>query len=153
MSFSDFILFYNSKNRHLEFLNLSPQGLISSMPKDCSLIYQFRTWKLQAQNMGRTHCVHKLFWMSKQKPICVHNMFSPCSELVLFMHWTGKSMKNLLSYCGLVDVRISASEKDLPVMKVKSTTATGFFPSIWKRNCHVMKVLWFPRIFCVVRYL
>ena len=29
-SFSDFILSYNSKNRHLEFLNLSPQGLISS---------------------------------------------------------------------------------------------------------------------------
>ena len=26
----DFILFCNSKNRHLEFLNLSPQGLISS---------------------------------------------------------------------------------------------------------------------------
>jgi hypothetical protein len=31
LSFSDFILFYNSKNRHLEFLNLSPQGLISSV--------------------------------------------------------------------------------------------------------------------------
>ena len=31
LSFSDFILFYNSKNRHLEFLNLSPQGLISSI--------------------------------------------------------------------------------------------------------------------------
>ena len=30
LSFTDFILFYNSKNRHLEFLNLSPQGLISS---------------------------------------------------------------------------------------------------------------------------
>ena len=30
LSFSDFILFYNSKKRHLEFLNLSPQGLISS---------------------------------------------------------------------------------------------------------------------------
>ena len=27
---SFFILFYNSKNRHLKFLNLSPQGLISS---------------------------------------------------------------------------------------------------------------------------
>ena len=27
----DFILFYNSKNRHLEFLNLSLQGLIFSM--------------------------------------------------------------------------------------------------------------------------
>ena len=32
-----------------------------------------------------------------------------------FMYWTGKLMKNLLSYCGLVDARISASEKDLPV--------------------------------------
>ena len=30
LSFLDFILFYNSKNRHLEFLNLSPQGLISN---------------------------------------------------------------------------------------------------------------------------
>ena len=27
-----------------------------------------------------------------------------------------KSMNNLLSYLGLVDARISASEKDLPVM-------------------------------------
>ena len=31
LSFSDFISFYNSKERHLEFLNLSPQGLISSV--------------------------------------------------------------------------------------------------------------------------
>ena len=50
-----------------------------------------------------------------KKTICVHNMFSPCSELVVFMYLTGKSMKNLLSYCGLVDARISAPEKDLPV--------------------------------------
>ena len=27
----------------------------------------------------------------------------------------GNSMNNLLSYCGLIDARISASEKDLPV--------------------------------------
>ena len=33
LSFSDFILFHNSKNRHLEFLNLSPHGLISSILK------------------------------------------------------------------------------------------------------------------------
>jgi hypothetical protein len=45
----------------------------------------------------------------KQKTICVHNMFSPCSELAIFMN-------NLLSYCGLVDARISASERDLPCM-------------------------------------
>ena len=46
-------------------------------------------WKLQAQNFGRT-----------------------CSALVVFMviPWA-----NFLSYCGLVDARISASENDLPV--------------------------------------
>ena len=31
------------------------------------------------------------------------------------MYWTRNSMNNLLSYYGLVDARISASEKDLPV--------------------------------------
>ena len=40
-----------------------------------------------------------------------HFMYSTCSELVVFMYWTGKSMNNLLSYCGLVDARISTSEK------------------------------------------
>ena len=42
-------------------------------------------------------------------------MFSPCSELVVFTYWTGKSMNNLSSYCGLVDAKIRASDKDLPV--------------------------------------
>ena len=36
-------------------------------------------------------------------------MFSACS-----IH--GNSVNNILSYCGLVDATISASEKDLPVM-------------------------------------
>jgi hypothetical protein len=43
----------------------------------------------------------------------VHNMFSWCSELAIFMN-------NLLSYCGLVDGRISASEKDLPVLDLRN---------------------------------
>ena len=43
-------------------------------------------------------------------------MYTTCSELVVFMYRTGKSMSNLLSYFGLVDARISASEKDLPVL-------------------------------------
>ena len=43
-------------------------------------------------------------------------MYTTCSELVVFMYWTGKSMNNILSYCGLVDPRISASDKDLPVI-------------------------------------
>ena len=39
-------------------------------------------------------------------------MFFNCS-----LH--GNSMNNLLSYCGLVDARISASEKDLPVLMLE----------------------------------
>ena len=35
-------------------------------------------------------------------------MCTVCSELGIFMYWTGNSMN------GLVDARISASEKDLP---------------------------------------
>ena len=42
-------------------------------------------------------------------------MYTTCSELIVFMYWTRKSMKNLSPYCGLVDVRIRASDKDLPV--------------------------------------
>ena len=43
-------------------------------------------------------------------------MYTTCSELVVFMYGTGKSMDNLLSYFGLVDARIRASDKDLPVL-------------------------------------
>ena len=55
-------------------------------------------WKLQAQNMGKT---------------------ITCSAHVLLVFYTcslhGNSMNNILSYCGWVDARISASEKDLSV--------------------------------------
>ena len=58
------------------------------------------------ENMVRTCCGHKLFWMSKakQKRICVLLMFSSCSPHVLS-----------LEYCWLVDAKIRASDKDLPV--------------------------------------
>ena len=49
-------------------------------------------------------------------------MYTKCSELVVYMYWTGKSMNNLLSYCGLVDVRINASDKDLPVCETLPST-------------------------------
>ena len=45
-------------------------------------------------------------------------MYTTCSELLVFMYWTGKSMNNLLSYFGLVDAIIGASDKDLPVKKL-----------------------------------
>ena len=39
-------------------------------------------------------------------------MYTTCSELVVFMYRAGKSMNNILSYCGLVDARIRDSNKD-----------------------------------------
>ena len=46
------------------------------------------------------------------------------------MYWTGNSIDNLLSYCGLVDARISASENDLPVQDMYR------LPFRWK--CYVL---------------
>ena len=57
----------------------------------------------------RTFCVHKCS-EQKQKTMYVHKT---CSELVVFIYKTGKSLNNLLSYCGLVEPRISSSDKDL----------------------------------------
>ena len=87
----------------------------------------------------RTCCEHKLFWMSKQeqKTICVHNMFWAGS----FHYWTGKSMNNLLSYCGLVDSRMRASDIDLPVCTENGWKSSRFcrqptYIHIWKKNLH-----------------
>ena len=52
------------------------------------------------QNMGGTCSAHVL------------SKFCACS-------FHGNSMNNLLSYSGLVDARISASEKDLPVHRTE----------------------------------
>ena len=45
------------------------------------------------------------------------------AEHVLFMFcgcgFHGNSMNNLLSYCGLIDAKIIASDKDLPVIQKK----------------------------------
>ena len=70
------------------------------------------------QNRGRKCCVKKLFWMSET--ISVHNTFSPGLSLEFFRHWTCNSMNNLLSYCELVDSKIWASDKDLPVQLKES---------------------------------
>ena len=62
--------------------------LTHNMTKDCSLIYQFSTWKLQAQNMLCTQIVFLfLFWHSEQflhtkcSPHVLSLLF-PCTELV-----------------------------------------------------------------------
>ena len=71
--------------------------------------------ELRVQYMKTTNSEHVvytnwfLYWHSEQI------MYTTCSELVVLMYWTHNS-KNLLSYCGLVDEKISASEKDLPAI-------------------------------------
>ena len=54
--------------------------------------------------------------MSKQKQ---KNNF--CTQHVVNLYFSGNSMNNLLSYCGLTDARIRASEKDLPVLSQVDT--------------------------------
>ena len=122
------------------------------MTKDCLLTYKFSTWKFQAQNIGRTCCGHKLFWMSKQKQktICVHNMFSPSSELGIFMYWTCNLMNNLSSYCGLVHATIRASEKDLPVLAyffTKKIETISWSCWDWKIQTSLIKKWFIPFYF------
>ena len=38
-----------------------------------------------------------------------------CTQHVVSLYFSGNSMNYLISYCGLTDARIRASEKDLPV--------------------------------------
>ena len=64
------------------------------MCTDCS-------WNYHENNKGRT-------WAEYVLPMFCVCMYCACS-------FHGNSINNLLSYCGLVDGRISASEKDLAV--------------------------------------
>jgi hypothetical protein len=74
--------------------------------------------KLQIQYMKIASSEHVLYincseWQKKpKKQKFVH---TTCSEIAFFMYWTRNSMNNLLSYCGLVDAKIRASDKDLTV--------------------------------------
>ena len=69
-----------------------------------------------AQNMLWTQIA---FFFDIQNNLCTQHalsMLGACSEPVISMYWNCNSIDNLLLYCGLVDSRKSASEKDLPVL-------------------------------------
>ena len=70
-----------------------------------------------SEHVVYTNC----FCFDIQNNLCKQHMLT-CSELGIFMYWTGDSMNNLLSHCGLVEVRITASEKDLPVTETPQPT-------------------------------
>ena len=58
----------------------------------------------------RTCCVQKLFFL-----FCIDIQNNICTQHDLNLYFSGNSMNNLSSYCGLTDSRMRASEKDLPV--------------------------------------
>ena len=45
-----------------------------------------------------------------------------CTQHVVILYFSGNSMNNLLSYFGLTDSRMRASEKDLPVPMMKNNS-------------------------------
>ena len=49
-------------------------------------------------------------------------VYTTCSELGIFMYSTCNSMNNLSSYCGLVDSKIRAPDKDLIVQDIQDKT-------------------------------
>ena len=73
--------YYKNSNNSCTGKSLSGALIFASiwchnMMTNFSLNYKFNTWKFQAQNMGRTCCVQKLFLTFRT--ISVHNMFSQC---------------------------------------------------------------------------
>ena len=57
-----------------------------------------------------------------------------CSEHAIFMYWTCNAMNNHFSYCGLVDARISDSEKDLPVFVVDFLSLKPYWEATFPPN-------------------
>ena len=62
------------------------------------------------------HVVYTNCSECKKQTICEQSMFWECFDIGIFKYLTGYSMNNLLSYCGLVDAKIRASDIDLPVL-------------------------------------
>ena len=66
------------------------------------------------QNMGENMLCTKIV-LNVRNNFCTQHVL-PRFELGNFMYWTCNLMNNLLSYCGLVDAKIRASDRDLPVL-------------------------------------
>ena len=81
--------------QNLSFLN----QLTHNLTRDCSLNSQ--------KNTSSEHVVYKYCFECQKK--------KKCTQHVLNMYFSRNSMNNLLSYCGITDARMRASEKDLPV--------------------------------------
>ena len=80
-----------------------------AIKKNTSLGINFFLLQHLCQNMGWTCCEQKLLWISET--ISVHKIFSQVLSLEFScIELACNSMNNLLSYCGLVDAKIRASD-------------------------------------------
>ena len=118
--FNSFLRFYKSSSKERIPVSLCMYHTFMPYPLVCQL-YIFSTGKSlseallfaeHGENMLCTKIVLKV-----GKKFCTQHVL-PRFELGIFMYWTCNSMKNLLSYCGLVDAKIRASDKDLPVLEI-----------------------------------
>ena len=60
--------------------------LTHNMTTDCSLNYKFSTWKLQAQNLGRTRVEHVVYISCSECQNKKQFVYTTCSELGIFMY-------------------------------------------------------------------
>ena len=74
--------------------------------------------ELPVQYMKITSSVHVVYTNCSECKNKKQFVYTTCTELAVFLYWTCNSMNNLLSYCGLVDARISASDIDLSVQTI-----------------------------------
>ena len=96
---------------HLGYLTLiTPKQLGLSCP-----CWKFSTKNFQANNLKSAVKILIYYRIYCRVFIITVLMFSPCYKLDIFMYWTCNLMNNLSSYWGLVDAKIRASDKDLPV--------------------------------------
>ena len=71
------------------------------MMRDASLNYK--------KNTSSEHLVHK-------NCLCFDIKNNNCTQHVLNLYFSSNSMNNLLSYCGLTESRMKASDTNLPVL-------------------------------------
>ena len=64
------------------------------------------------KNTSLQHVVYKYCFDCQNK----NKKINFCTQYVVNLYFSGNSMNNLSSYCGLTDLRMRASDTDLPVM-------------------------------------
>ena len=92
------------------------------------------TSSVQENYKFTTCCVHQIvfcFCFDIQNNF----MYTICTELVVFLYWTCNSTNYQSSHFGLIDVRISASDKDLPV-HISFVMALLRFETAWNIFYH-----------------